>query len=1110
MPNRGGIQGSFSPIFYSCVEVQGILFYFVLNMKRIKESITYLLVVFVLCSVSNWRANLCAQGFVPPPMNNPFAVESFKRHIKQHSGLSSTGILQKRGVGGYFQKLVFDRIKSGRFEPVDSVRLLVVRVDFPDRGFNPVHDPAYIKNELRHLYEYYIGASKGIFKLDWQLSDSIVHLPENEGYYGEDGHWEERMLELLQCVVDSLDATTDFSKYDAFAVIHAGAGQETDFNGDSQWQIWSGFLDPEEIKELLADSLGVPGVETNDSVGGEPFYINNLIVVPETASQDGMTFGALGIYAYELGYRLGMFPLFDTTPSPYPDSQGIGAFGLMAYGLYNANGFVPAFPCAFHRYLMGWVDVYDITTDCEVRLRDINSSPVDTVLIRIPISSTEYFLIANRVQDTNFNGRFDFIEIEPNGIPDNEDTLLGAEFDFFLTKPTNPPGTTGSGILIWHIDEEVIAQSIAGGFYPEDNRDRKGVDLEEADGVQDLDRPGGMYAFGCYLDSFRQGNNDHFGPNTIPSSSNNNGSWTGIDVSDISDAGPVMSMHISFKLEVDIDRAEVQGRVRDFSMIPFSLSHDTPDSLYIITDSGKIYKLEDVSGNDWVNTIKVLFDPIEPIKPLFSPVFARFDNTGYYELILADSASNIFAIRSDGQGYTIDSDITGSVCETDFTTLSAPVVIEVDGDDNDEVILLGERADSIFAVLMNSSVLLGTDSYEQLGTITDVYLLGRGSIHSNPAQMIVSGLSGVKEGICYISSNGDKDYFNFLTLREGGLPASEIGLDSYNITVALNEDEELLNISCGDIDGDGSDEAVFSSGSNSLVYVVPGNDGETWRVAGVNLFSKGAYPCALADIDGDAILETLVQDDKYAYVFTGFGTLVSGWPVQLPSSPVARSGYREVKPSPIAFDIDGDDLVEPVFCVNGDVVAFDMHGDVLNGMPIPGESGVGTFLTVCRATEGIVLFQAGAVPQIRGGENVSYIRRVGFESAGVVNDTWPVYRHDPEGTSRQITPQVQPVKKGKYVDENSLICYPNPVMNGELVVRVPIYSSAVVKISILNVEGEKLFSISGRHEWPEGSNVPYEVKIQLGDISSGVYICLIEISGNNWSWKGYRKFAVIR
>jgi len=1110
MPNRGGIQGSFSPIFYSYIEVYGILFYFVSNMRRVKESITCLLVVFIFCSTSNWKANLHARGFVPPPGNSPFAGESFRRHIENHSGLYSVGILQKKGVGGYFQKLLLNRVKSGRFEPVDSVRLLVVRVDFPDRGFDPVHGTAYIKNELRHLYEYYIGASKGRFKLNWQLSDSIVHLPENEGYYGEDGHWEERMLELLQCVVDSLDATTDFSKYDAFAVIHAGAGQETDFNGDSQWQIWSGFLDPDEIRELLADSLGVPGVETNDSVGGEPFYINNLIVVPETASQDGMIFGSLGIYAYELGYRLGMFPLFDTTPSPYPDSQGIGAFGLMAYGLYNANGFVPAFPCAFHRYLMGWVDVYDITENCEVRLRDINSSSIDTVLIRIPISSSEYFLLANRVQDTNFNGRFDFIDLNHNGIPENEDTLLGAEFDFFLTKPTNPPGTTGSGIMIWHIDEEVIAQSIAGGFYPEDNRERKGVDLEEADGVQDLDRPGGQYAFGSYLDSFRRGNNDHFGPTTTPSSSNNNGSWTGIDVSEISDTGPVMSVYISFELNIDIDRAEVQGRVREFSMIPFSLFRETPDSLYIVTDSGKIYKIEDVSGNDWINTIKILFDPIEPIKPLFSPVFARFDDTGYYELILADSARNIFAIRSDGQGYAIDDDITGSVCETDFAVLSAPVVIEVDGDDNDEVILLGERADSIFAILMNSSVLLDTDSYEQLGTISDVYLVGQGSIRSNPARMIVSGLSGVREGICYISSNGDKDYFNFLTLREGGLPAGGINLDSYIVPVTLNEGEKLLDISCGDIDGDGSDEAVFSSGSSSLVYVVPGSDGESWRITDVDLFSKGAYPCALADIDGDGVLETIIQDDNYSYLFTGFGTLVSGWPVQLPGSSIARSGYGAVKPSPLAFDIDGDGLIEPVFCVNGDLVAFDIHGDVLDGMPIPGESGISTFLTACRATEGIVLFQGGAVPQIMDGENVSYLRRVRFESAGLANVTWPVYRHGPKGTSRQLSSQLQPGKKDRYVDGNNLICYPNPVMNDELIVRVPIYSGAVVKISILNIEGEKLMSTSGKHEWPEGSNVPYEIKIQLGDISSGVYICLIEISGDNWSWKGYRKFAVIR
>ena len=103
------------------------------------------------------------------------------------------------------------------------------------------------------------------------------------------------------------------------------------------------------MEAVLADTLGTPGVPTNDLVAGDTFYVDNVMVLPENASQDGLIFGSLGIYAYQIGMRLGMIPMYDTTPSGYPDSQGIGAFGLMGYGLYNASGFIPAFPYAFHR-----------------------------------------------------------------------------------------------------------------------------------------------------------------------------------------------------------------------------------------------------------------------------------------------------------------------------------------------------------------------------------------------------------------------------------------------------------------------------------------------------------------------------------------------------------------------------------------------------------------------------------------------------------------------------------------------------------------------------------------------------------------------------------------
>ncbi|MDD3643847.1 MAG: hypothetical protein PHQ19_10335, partial [Candidatus Krumholzibacteria bacterium] len=410
-------------------------------------------------------------------------------------------------------------MQGGTFAPVDTLDLLVIRVSFADLGFDEaVHDSVYFVNELRHLREYFIGASGGIFGLGSELAAGVTELSFDAAYYGDEDLWEERVAEILIEVVAKNDGAIDFSRYDAFALIHAGAGQETDFSGNSSWQLWSGFIDPLEMAEALADTLGTPGIPTNDLAGADTFYIDNVMVLPEDASQDGLVFGSLGIYCYQVGMRLGMIPLYDTTPGGFPDSQGIGAFGLMGYGLYNASGFIPAFPCAFHRYLMGWIEPIRVAGSGRIRLTDASgASGEPPALARIDIGPAEYLLLENRLHDFDLDGRFDFGDRNGNGIPENEDTLLGAEFDFFLTATTNPYRyeeidgrqvkitDTGSGLMVWHIDETIIRSRIAAGWYPNDVPRMSGVDLEEADGVQDLDKPGGSYAYGGWGDSYRAG-----------------------------------------------------------------------------------------------------------------------------------------------------------------------------------------------------------------------------------------------------------------------------------------------------------------------------------------------------------------------------------------------------------------------------------------------------------------------------------------------------------------------------------------------------------------------------------------------------------------------------
>ena len=507
-------------------------------------------------------------------------------------------------------------------------------------------------------------------------------------------------------VVEGLDPLIDFSGFDAVALIHAGSGQETDFNGDSPGQIWSGFLDPDEMAEALADTLGTPGVPTADSLHGRAFFVDNVIVWPEDASQDDQVFGSLGIYAYQIGLRIGMLPLFDTTPSGFPDSQGIGQFGLMGYGLYNAVGFVPAFPCAFQRYMMGWVEAIEIDEGADVRLRDINlPSGADTVLVRVPISPSEYYLVANRVHDTNFNGRFDFGDADLDGWPENADTLLGAEFDYFLTSTTNPPGLTGSGVLIWHIDESVILASIEVGGYPNDDASRKGVDLEEADGIQDLDKPGGTHSFGSFYDAFREGNKTRFGPETHPSTCDNGGVPTGIVVDDISPPGEMMEFRVLFEPPAAYVRTDFEGLLGGLSPVPADLDLDGAVDLVIAADTGLVLAAPGAASFDWDLELDTLVS-LPGALWTAPPILCDAGGGSEPEIFVTAEGGRFYAFYGDGSTYPVGDPAALGSLDLEGAAATAPMAIELDGDPFDEVIFLASNGEGTTLYLVGYSSLL--------------------------------------------------------------------------------------------------------------------------------------------------------------------------------------------------------------------------------------------------------------------------------------------------------------------------------------------------------------------------------------------------------------------
>jgi M6 family metalloprotease-like protein len=625
-----------------------------------------------------------------------------------------------------YQRATIDRFLSGSSFPLDTLRIVALQTQFADSlmGGQPgskrsaVRDSTWFANELGHLADYIGGASLGRTRIDWEMIGTLWTLPEGMGYYGDDDVEEIRVVEMVQTLIDSADADVDFSRFDMVVVIHAGAGQETDIFGQSPEQLWSSFYDLGDIR-VAADSA-VAGLATGDSLDGEPFFVDNFSIMPEDASQYGQTIGTLGIWAFEACSRLGLLPTFDSTPPGFIDSQGVGNFCVMAYGLFNAEGFVPAFPCVFNRVIAGWVDPLTIDGDAAgVGLTDVNSATAgDTACVKIPITENEYFLVVNRVHDTNFDSLFTFDDADSNLIPGNDESLEDAEFDFFLTDLTNPSTVrfvpaygfdvlfrhTGSGVYVWHVDERVVRDNTEAGFLVNDFVDRTGVDLEEADGVQDLDAPGASgFAFGNFFDSFRSGdgNANSFGPDTKPASASNAGVRTGISIENVSAVGPRMT----FDLVRDVEYAE--KRVRWYAAgeaqpaTAADIDGDGGLELVVLADTGRVYVFNtDGSEYDDADADPATIDPyiVAPDAVWTGPpALGDLDGAAGAEIVASSTDGRLFAWKSDGAEVADGDDDPASagVLYAGLPMAAPPMLIDFNGDDVYDVTIVESENDAL-------------------------------------------------------------------------------------------------------------------------------------------------------------------------------------------------------------------------------------------------------------------------------------------------------------------------------------------------------------------------------------------------------------------------------
>ncbi len=334
-------------------------------------------------------------------------------------------------------------------------------------------------------------------------------------------------------------------------VFHAGVGKDFNLGFDATpFDIPSAYINSADLQGYAGGIAIPPGVTRG-------------LILPESENQPevldfGIELSLNGILVKLFGNWLGLPDLFDTQTG----RSGVGRWAMMDQGSGNVLAMVPAYPDAWSRVFLGWERAHVVVPSkagdsVRVARTAISGAPQ---IIKLPITPREYYLIENRDADADSIGYVELRDRDGHRLRstwDGDLTLVDGSFRVAVEADQYDFGIPGSGLLIWHIDEDVIAAGIAANRVNV-NPSHRGVDLVEADAAQDIGREYGFASAGSGTelgwqgDAWYRDNEDHraandnaltvhFADATFPPARMYDGAFTGIELTAFSPVDSVMS-----------------------------------------------------------------------------------------------------------------------------------------------------------------------------------------------------------------------------------------------------------------------------------------------------------------------------------------------------------------------------------------------------------------------------------------------------------------------------------------------------------------------------------------------------------------------------------------
>ncbi|UCF70977.1 MAG: immune inhibitor A [candidate division WOR-3 bacterium] len=929
----------------------------------------------------------------------------------------------------------------------------------PDDGlyYDPPHSGVYFSRQMEFLSNYYRVNSFGQCNVTYTVKPDhnlqSYQLPHKMRYYSgfveydaDNGliYYNTYAMEmgLVRILSDAIaaadqDESVDFSDYDAIIIFHAGTQWQTSINFMRFCDIPSATIPPGALEFYL----GVPYILAN---AGTDTINSPVSVNSEMARVDQYMVGAVGTIVHEFGHILNLPDLYDITGW----SNGVGAFDLMGTGGWVGSpgagapeGSIPANMGAWTRYDMGWVSP-QVVTEPTAAL-SIRASSIDTTqyglagqtMIKVPISETEFYLIENRQQDILHPDTI-IIDAE-DGVPIYVDN---GEYDFFLPA---------SGIAIWHIDDNIVDAYYASNEIQVDPF-HKGVDLEEADGIQHFD----AYFFGDSLEYYgsrydlffvddSNRSNHHFGPFTEPNSDSYYGKSM-IDINVLSMLDTLMDITLGFNAYQVGFPLTVQNGVAIREVTYGDLDGNGDRELVVATTANRIYVFND-DGTPYASRL------VGSISTFLAVGDVNGDGA---DDIAFGSGFDMLCL--DGHDLTT---LTGFPFSAGDAIVGAPLIFDINGDEVGEIIF-GSKDRYLYCL---------TGSGQNFGDYPiylNTELLSTPCVFSEADRRI--GVLGSDGRFWFLDGQG--------VIRE--------------FTEASHNMLTYASPVVGDIDRDGDSEAVIINGYGTI-YVY---DQDTLEAKfDILIDTTFYYTPALADIDGDGYLEIIMPNSsRTLYATNRNGTLVNNFPVH----------YDDVLLYPLLVaDLDGSGSEEIAFGMgttdslgSGCLKIVNDRNREFSFSPLFGTGGF--------SSPGVILDLDGDGDiELACGSNLGKLYVWDFPGSGY---SWNGYMNAPNnaGLYTGVLPEVQVASTLL----GNLYMYPSPVRNFAYA-RFFVSEAADVTVQILDITGRmigeaRLSSVTG--------NEYNEVEFDFTRQTNGMYILRVKAQNGNRSEVKFKKFAVLR